>query len=289
MLDPAAWLGFVPLLAAGLLLYFAALTAATLRMLRHPPRKTYGWAVARGVAGDPSELPVPRRFERWTFSRAGLDFEVWDIAGDRPGGPVVVASHGWGGSKVEMLSRIPAIAPASSRIILWDMPGCGETGGACTLGGREPADLLALLGVVDQPAVLLGHSFGAEISLRAAASADRLVRGLILEGPYRRGITPAKNILRAAGFPHRVNLPPALAIIAMSNRESPRSKWADLAPVEGKPVLILHGSADRVCPPDEARAFPGEFVLVEGAGHNDVFEHEDAAEHVRAFLDRLTD
>ena len=290
MLDPTAWLGFAPLLAAGLLLYIAALTAVTLRMLRHPPRKTYGWAVARGVAGDPSELATPRRFERWTFSRAGLEFEVWDIAGDRPGGPVVVVTHGWGGSRVEMLSRVPAIVPASSRIILWDMPGCGETGGACTLGGREPADLLALLGVVDQPAVLLGHSFGAEVSLRAAVSAERLVRGLILEGPYRRGITPAKNILRAAGFPHRVNLPLAMAIIAMSNRERPRWKGGDLAsiPIGDTPVLTLHGSADRVCPPEEARSFPGEFVLVEGAGHNDVFGHEQAAEHARAFLDRLS-
>ncbi len=298
LLEPTAWIGLAPLLAAGLLLYIAALTAVTFRMLRRPPRKTYGWAVARGVPGDPSEMPEPRRFERWTFSRAGLEFGVWDIEGDRSDGPVVVATHGWGGSRVEMLSRLPALAPEASRIILWDLPGCGETGGVCTLGGREPADLLALLGVVGEPAVLLGHSFGAEVSLRAAREAGGTepipggaVRGLILEAPYRRGITPARNILRAAGFPHLVNLPAAMALTGLLNRRGPRSYREDLAPItpDGVPVLVLHGSADRICPPEESRAFPGEFVLVESAGHNDVFEHEGVADRVGAFLRRVTD
>lgn len=291
LLDPRAWIGLAPLLAAGLALYIAALTAVTLRRLRHPPRKTYGWAVARGVPGDPSELPEPRRFERWSFSRAGLDFGVWDIAGGDPDGPVVVATHGWGGSRIEMLSRLPALAPAASRVILWDLPGCGETSGVCTLGGREPADLLALLGVVGEPAVLLGHSFGAEVALRAAAEANGSthIRGLILEAPYRRGVTPARNLLRAAGFPSVVNLPIALAVAGLLARRGPAARWQDLTAIVpgGVPLLILHGSADRICPPEEGRAFPGAFVLVEGAGHNDVFDHGNAAAHVRDFLHGL--
>ncbi|MBZ0173306.1 MAG: alpha/beta hydrolase, partial [Phycisphaerales bacterium] len=215
LLDPATWLGLGVLLAAGLMVYLFTLTFVTYRRLTHPPRRTYAWAVARGVPGDPSELAEPREHGVWTFARAGLAFDVWDITGDDPEGPIVVATHGWGGSRPEMLARVPALAAAASRVVLWDMPGCGETPGASTLGGREPLDLLALIGVIDKPVVLFGHSLGAEVSLRAAHASPDGVRGLILEAPHRRGVTPARSLLRGAQFPALVNLPIAMGLVGL--------------------------------------------------------------------------
>ena len=293
-LEPGAWMGLFVLLAAGLAVYLAALSIFTVRRLRHPPRRTYGWGVSHGLPCDPSEISgASRRFESWTFSRGRLEMPVWDIAGDDPAGPVVVVTHGWGGSRLEMLSRVPALAAAASRVVLWDMRGCGEAGGVCTLGGREADDLNALLSVVDAPVVLFGFSLGAEVCLRAAhASSHDLVRGLILEAPYRKGITPARNLLRAANFPSLVNLPVAMVVIGLLNRQSPASRWHDLVPLvpNDLPLLVLHGSADEACPIADGEAIAkaggdgGKFVRVEGAGHKDVFGGEVAAERVRDFL-----
>lgn len=290
LLDPATWLGLGTLLAAGLGVYLLALTLVTHRRLTHPPRRTYGWAVARGVPGDPSEMAEPRHYESWTFGRAGLEFGVWDIKGDDPGGPVIVATHGWAGSRVEMLARVPHLAAGACRVVLWDMPGCGETGGASTLGGREPLDLLSLVGIIDKPVVLFGHSFGAEVCLRAAQGSPVRVLGLILEAPYRRGVTPARNMLRIADFPSLINLPAAMGLVGLLSGQGVRARWQDLASLvpSSVPLLVLHGSADDVSPIEDgealARAGGGEFVRIKNAGHKDVFDDEQATERVLAFL-----
>ncbi|USN99465.1 MAG: alpha/beta fold hydrolase [Phycisphaeraceae bacterium] len=289
LLDQAAWLGLAGLLTVGLVVYLAALTVVTHRRLRRPRRRTYAWAVACGLPGEPSELARPRAYSAWTFSRAGLEFGVWDIEGDDDAGPIVVATHGWGGSRIEMLGRAAALAPAASRVVLWDMPGHGETGGVCSLGGREVDDLLALVGVVGRPVVLLGHSLGAEVCLRAAHASPELVQGLILEAPYRRGITPARRMLRVAEFPVLVNLPAAMAMIGLVSGRGIRARWQDLAALAPRvPTLVLHGSADETCPIEDAEAIAsasgGELVRLEGAGHQNLFECDVVADQVRGFL-----
>src|SRR5688500_2579054 len=132
-------IGLLELLAVGYVLFLAALIAQTAWMLTHPHRKTYGWAVARGRPGDPSELAGPgRAFSAWSFGSRGRTFEVWDIPGDGgPGAPVLILSHGWADSRLGGLTRVPFLAPVASRLIVWDLAGHGEAPGVCTLGTRE--------------------------------------------------------------------------------------------------------------------------------------------------------
>lgn len=289
----APWGGLALLLAGGLLIYLGALTVFTLFRLRRPPRRSYAWAVARGVPGDPRELDGGGRvYEAWTLDRAGLRLPVWDIAGEDPAGPVVVLTHGWGESRVTMLGRADAIAPSCSRVVLWDLPGHGEAPGVCGFGGREAEDLRALCATIGRPAVLMGFSLGAEIAIRCAAgaNAERSIAGLILEAPYRRGATPARNLLRLLAFPWRINLPLALGVIGLLSREGFASRWRDLTTLvrPGIPTLVLHGGHDAVCPPGDgeaiARAAGGEFVLIRDGAHDDLWAHERTREVVRAFL-----
>jgi pimeloyl-ACP methyl ester carboxylesterase len=289
----ASWGGFALLLAGGLLIYLGALTAFTLFRLIRPPRRSYAWAVSRGVPGDPREFDGGGRvYEAWTLDRAGLRLPVWDLAGEDPAGPVVVLTHGWGESRVTMLARADAIASACARVVLWDLPGHGEAPGICGFGGREAEDLRALCATIGRPVVLLGFSLGAEIVIRCAAGGGGAIAGLILEAPYRRGVTPARNMLRRLAFPRLVNLPLALGVIGLLNREGIASRWRDLAALvrPGVPTLVLHGGCDAVCPPGDgeaiARAAGGEFALIRDAAHDDLWAHERTREAVRAFLAR---
>ncbi|MBY0112214.1 MAG: lysophospholipase [Phycisphaerales bacterium] len=285
-------LGLLPVLVLGLSLYVGALTLLTFRRLTRPPRRTYAWAVAKGLPGEPGELTRPRPFERFEFGRDGTTLVGWSIEGDTPHGPVVVLTHGWADSKVGGLGRVEAVAPLASRVVSWDLRGHGESGGTSTLGLLEKADLLALLDTLESGTsiVLFGWSLGAGVSIAAAVECDRVV-GVIAESPYRLATTPARNVLEARAMPWRVNLPLALRLVG------PGAEWRrfDRCVIAARlsvPLLVIHGEADRISPVEDGRdiaaAGRGEFVPL-AAGHNDVWtggDREKAEHAVCAFLGR---
>lgn len=140
MLD---WLGLITLLALGYAIFIGGCALLIARRLRRPPRRTYAWALRKGIPGDPGELTPPLEFtEReitWTApgSRRAVTIPIWDVRGGLAsggasgaisgGGPVVVLTPGWGDSRVGGLARLSAIAPHCSRILLWDPPGLGAS------------------------------------------------------------------------------------------------------------------------------------------------------------------
>ncbi|MBX3379756.1 MAG: alpha/beta hydrolase [Phycisphaeraceae bacterium] len=295
--------GLVLLMAIGLAVYAACLLASTLLTLQYPRRRTYAWAVSRRLPGDPGELTPALDFRRFEFESRGAQIIAWDITGLDPDGPLLILTHGWSDSKVGALSRIGALAPMASRLIAWDMPGHGESNGACELGLREHEDLLRLLEVVDADAgraiVLMGWSLGAGVSV--AAAAKRGVAGVIAEAPYRLAITPASNVMQARRSPWRLNLPAALWLVGLraTSRIRPWRGFdrAELAKALRCPVLVLHGSDDAVCPEAEAQAIANSapdatLVEVAGARHNDLWTQSttraQATQAVRTFMARVS-
>src|SRR5262249_23566921 len=161
----------------GLGVCLAALTWYTVRTLQHPPRRGYAYAVARSAPGDPSELATPAPFETWTFQPPGVPgpIAVWDIRGASPDGPTVIVTHGWGESRVLSLARVPAMLGTAGRLILWDLPGHGDSPGMCRLGTQEVDALRTLIERAQGPAplVLYGSSLGGGVSIAAAAGGAR--------------------------------------------------------------------------------------------------------------------
>jgi pimeloyl-ACP methyl ester carboxylesterase len=163
---------------------------------------------------------------------------------------------------------------------MWDLPGHGEAPGRCSLGVDEADDLVALVERVagDAPVALYGWSLGAGMSI-AAAARDGRVAGVIAEAPYRLAITPARNVMRMNGLPYRMNLPVAMGLVGL--RLGVGVGWrgfdrADLASRLACPLLVVHGSTDEICPIVDGREIAGaaprgEIVVIEGAGHNDLW------------------
>ncbi|QOI99381.1 MAG: alpha/beta hydrolase [Phycisphaeraceae bacterium] len=296
-------IGLIPVLVLGLALVVAGVWLWTWRMLRRPPRRTYAWAVSRGLPGDPGEMCPPRTFNAWSCRRGSADLSVWDVRGDDPSGPVVVISHGWGDSKVVALLRLPAAARHASRVVLWDMPGHGTSGGRSALGTAEPDDLLALLDqlAADRPIILMGWSLGAGVSIAAAAKAaarpnspSPRIAGVIAEAPYRTARGVATNVLLARNLPTRWNAPVVFVGLGICLGVGPAWRGFDRALLAASlpcPLLVIHGDADTVCDLDDGRriaaAAPNaRLVMIEGAGHNDLWtdpafrercEHETSA------------
>lgn len=297
--------GLLILLAAGLLLLWAGVVVYTAWLLTHPPRRTYAWAVSRGLPGDPGEMTPPMSFTAWTCRSGGVDLPAWTIEGKRADGPVIVITHGWADSRIVMLERAAALVEVARQVVVWELPGHGEAGGACTLGARESVHLRAVVEAVrgDARVVLYGFSLGAGVSIVAAAElgASRL-SGVIAEAPYRIPATPARNVLRLRGLPYRSTLGPALLLArSKAGRDlAPgvfdRVAWAARMP-KSVPLLVLHGDADAVCPLDDARAIAsaapaGRLVVVAGGDHQGLWStpstREACVAAVREFVDSLS-
>ncbi|MCB9846792.1 MAG: alpha/beta hydrolase [Phycisphaeraceae bacterium] len=301
--------GLLLLLTLGLLGFVALLSWWTAHRLRRPPRRTVAYAIARGVPANPGEMPEPIGYEDTTIALRGdngrtFEAPVWLIEGDDPEGPILIATPGWGDSRIGLLPKLRTLTPVCSRIIAWDPPGLGEGAGRCALGAHEPGLLLELARRVRTDTdprrgiALYGWSMGAGISIAAAASAtteDR-IDAVIAESPYRRPWTPAHSVLRQAGYPYRVNAP--IAFAALGWRLGMGARWGafDRAPLARRlrcPLLVIHGSDDDVCPVSDARdidraASRSMLVIVDGAGHNNLWTDErfkpQSASAVRDFL-----
>ncbi|MGP1347563.1 MAG: alpha/beta hydrolase [Phycisphaerales bacterium] len=289
-----ALLGLVQLLLIGLALSIALLITLTARRLRRPPRRSYAWAVARGVPGDPSELPEPRAFQtiQLTIDHRGSTATAWSIEADEPDAPIILYTPGWGDAKIKSLQRLHAMAPIASTIIAWDPPGHGDSPGKCALGTREPQHIRHIIENAippDKPIILWGHSLGAGAAIAAAAAicdnpdTARRILAVVAEAPYRLPKTPASRVMRQAGLPWTGIGP--LAYIALGIRTGIGPSWPGfdraLHPrnLNHTPLLVIHGQLDNICPPDDGRdiatAAPhGTFLLIEGARHNDLWQPE---------------
>lgn len=295
-------IGLIQLLGIGFVFYLFSLIFYTVWGLTHPHRQTYASALSRNLPGDPSELDTPIAFEEHTVVGTKGDLAVWAIAGKNAEGPQVVMTHGWGSSRQGGLKRIEPFIEMASQIILWDLPGHGDSDGTTKLGSTEHNDLARILEAFsdERPTVLFGWSMGAGVSLAFAGKqpGEHSITSIICESPYVMPITPARNVIRLRGVPYRLNLKPTMLILGTIFGIGPTWRGFardQIAKTIDIPILIIHGDADPVCPNEDAEqvanaARNSELVYVQGGGHNnlwtdDIFR-EQMNETIGAFLKR---
>ncbi len=270
-------------LGTGLALAWGLGVVHTAMVLRNPPRRGATWALAKNAPEDPKQATQGRaEFESWRFALSGGsgggrggECEVWEIAGLRADGPVVVFSHGWGESKVTSLNRLWWLRRIGSRVIMWDLAGHGDvpSGRAArsSLGVREVDDLVALVKQVvreGESVVLAGFSLGAGVSIAAAAD-ERLrgvVRMVVAEAPYGLPQTPAERVMRLRGVVKwRGSVLSAVWLAGVMGRVrgALNGAWmkvggsfdrAEHAKRLRCALVIVHSVDDEVCPIEDGRA-----------------------------------
>ncbi len=279
-------IGFTFLLASGYVLALGALVWYTFHTLTHPPRRTYSWAVSRKRPGDPGEVVPALPFRAFTVRSRDADLSAWEIEGKVPDGPTIIITGGWGESKVTMLERAVYIAQLAGSVIVWDLPGHGESHGHTSLGAHESEDLISLAKSLPVKDIFFfGYSLGAGVSIEAAARNQiPHFRGVIAEAPYRLPITPARNVLIQMGLPHGINIQVAMMLIGLRlgyGLDFGTSKLFDRenhARVLKSPLLVIHGDLDVICPPLDgvaiSRAANGRYRLIKGGDHVNLWTRE---------------
>jgi pimeloyl-ACP methyl ester carboxylesterase len=107
---------------------------------------------------------------------------IWSRV-DGDAGPRVVLTHGWGDTGAVWDAQVAALR-TRARVVTWDLPGHGRSDGPDDPAAYTREIALAHLDelVGDEPAVLVGHSLGGQLSLAFAIRHPERVLGLALVG-----------------------------------------------------------------------------------------------------------
>lgn len=181
------------------------------------------------------------------------------------GGKVVLFLHGNAGTIAHRAPRVPAFAAAGWGVLLLEWRGYGGNPGEPSEDGlardaRAAYDVVRAKGYGPERIVIWGESLGTGPAVRLGG--EVAAAAVVLEAPFTSMIEMARR---------QYPFVPVDGLLK-DRFESLRRIAAVTAP-----VLVMHGSEDRLIPNDMGRAIAaaavrGRFVLVPGAGHNNLAE-----------------
>lgn len=251
-------------LAARLALAAALLWAAAVAaLLLFAPRLIYPFDPA---PAEPGALPGAVAV---TFPAAdGTELSAWLAPPAAEGGPVLLYFMGNAGNLGRSVPGLREMLAAGYGLAALEYRGGAGRPGAPGEAALI-ADALALYDALDRLAgrpvpaarrVIWGTSLGS--GLAVALAAEREAAALVLETPFDRLCAVAE---------HRFPLVPACTLM-------PTDRWDSAARAARLrlPVLILHGTADAIVPPERSAALldvlpgPARRILYEGGNHNDL-------------------
>lgn len=275
LLQVGLWLG-AGLVAAGAAVSLSSLAAAYLTV--HPlPWSRYRRSWWTTAGDDRGGRPV--RFS--SADGVGLVGRYLDRDADA----TIIVCHGWPGNKDDMRGLADALADAGFNVLAFDFRNWGESdGGPVTLGYREARDVIGAVEFVcgahagRPPRVgVFGLSMGAAASLLAAASCPA-IEAVVADSSYTRLDRAVSGAFRSSWGPAA----PAFYVLTWWLGERLiGTAMPDVSPIGAierispRPVLIIHGTSDRLIDVREAHALygtsghPKALWLVEGAEHGE--------------------
>jgi pimeloyl-ACP methyl ester carboxylesterase len=253
------------------------LSGATGALPRHPPSRV---GTLRPGTDPRSAIPLARGpLPELSWHRTTIDGRV-AFYGETGEGPPLVFLHGWGVTSRTYARALPLIASAGARVIAPALPGFGHSE---ELPRRLSWETLAnwldhLLDTidVDEPAFLVGHSFGGGVATMTAYHHPHRARSLVLVNSVGGSTWKSERTLADrpwwdwglhvpeewARKGYRRLIPVVVRDFAGNAVRNPGNLWragrlaasADLREQltelseRGLPVTILWGDQDRVLP-----------------------------------------
>ncbi|HEX2710110.1 MAG TPA: alpha/beta fold hydrolase [Candidatus Deferrimicrobium sp.] len=192
------------------------------------------------------------REDIWFTSEDGVPLHGWLLSPrDRVSRGTILFLHGNAENISSHVQPVLWLVPEGYTVFAFDYRGYGKS------GGKEPdipgvhrdaraalSKILSLLGVSADRLVVFGQSLGAAVAVHtvATASSERRPRALILDSPF----AGYRRIVRDKLSSPIITWPLARPVSWFFDDGYSAERWiGKIAPV---PVIVIHGTADRVVP-----------------------------------------
>lgn len=275
-----------------MILFVAGLVTAR-RRLGQGVRRRFGVPPRRITPESPPEDAVDVAIA----GPNGRTLRGWLLGAGRQPGPAAVVVHGWGANAGDMLPAARLLASADFAALVIDARCHGRSDGDDFASmPRFAEDVAAATAWLRRSAfadprrvVLLGHSVGAGACLFAASKDPQVAAVVSVSSLAHPGRFMQSGLTRQG-------VPAPLARLALRYVERVIGhRYAEFAPVHTipkvrAPILLIHGSADRTVPLDDAHELHAaaggraELIVVPDAGHTDVERLGSASGEVARFL-----
>jgi fermentation-respiration switch protein FrsA (DUF1100 family) len=223
----------------------------------------------------------------------GIVLRGWFL--DSTNGAAVMLVHGSGTDRTQLLPEARILSAAGYGVLMFDLPGNGESGGQKRRGDEEDFLRLAVGHLASQPGIraggigAYGFSSGAAFLAEAAAQDARL-RALVLAGCYADADEHVRHDYRRWG---PFSWWPALWAARWAGVVTLRP-LASVRAIAPRAVFFIAGDADPTVPPDSSERLysvasePRELWIVHGAVHGGYAQvaGEEYARRLVAFFDR---
>jgi fermentation-respiration switch protein FrsA (DUF1100 family) len=256
----------------------------------------------RALARNPTiDFDLPYREVEFA-ARDGSTLRGWYVPSVPQARAGVVAVHGAGSDRREFLRHVPFLHEAGYPVLLFDCREHGVSDGderGISFGVREHEDVSSAVAFAKDHLDLsrvaaLGTSQGGAAVILAGAR-DPRIDAVIAENPFTRVYDLIRD--HPATPPET---PDALLRLLVTTLEWRIGSLATLAPIDAvariapRPLLLMHGTADRAIPVGHSRALfeqagePRAIWIVAGGGHAQLFDHDPTGfeNRVLAFLTR---
>jgi pimeloyl-ACP methyl ester carboxylesterase len=203
-------------------------------------------------------------------------------------GPTALLVHGWSGYAGQMASFVAPLVAAGFRVVAFDHPAHGQSGGQTVSGLGMREAVLAVGRAVGPVRALVAHSLGATAATMAQAEGLGAQR-MVLIAP------PAEAPVFARAFGAALGLPPARIEGMLARAARPlggdfsRLDLRQLAPRMSTPVLVVHDPDDAEVPFAHgqaiAAAWPGARLrATRGLGHRRALRDPEIVAEVVDFV-----
>ena len=265
---------------------FRAVRAARFELSYFRPRH---WEVPRPPDADALGL------REATFASDSTTLHGWYLP--TRNGAAIVAVHGSGGDRRDLLPEARLFAAAGYGVLLYDSPGHGESGGTPRWGAPERAAIRAAVGYLLQQTDVraerlgaYGYSLGGYV-LAGAAAEDPRIRAVAIAGTPSDPMTQTRYEYRHSG-PFGVY--GALAGVRLSGMDVHTARPIDVvSSIAPRPLLIVGSTGDGSVPVDMAAQLfsaardPKELLTLRGADHGKYLEAApEYGARLREFFDR---
>jgi len=264
---------------------FVLLVAGPLILLK-PIRRKKEWYARFTNLLEPKDAGLPQEnVTVETFD--GFKLNCWFVRQKKKARGTIIYLHGVGDCKIAGVAFAQSLYDRGFNIFLYDSRQHGESEGYyCTYGFYEKHDVSAVISYLQSRTDMkigkigiFGTSMGGAVAIQAAAI-DNRIACVVSEGSYT-----ALRVVFVDYQKRIIKLPWHFLrnIALVQSQKMANFKARLVAPVEDikrahVPVLIVHGKNDSFIKSDyskllyEAANEPKQLLLIESAGHNDVWD-----------------